>query len=228
MNGTDVNRVTRSAAGTSDVQWAAMTAPETRNERKERTRRALLDAALRQASERGFAGLSLREVAKQAGVVPTAFYRHFESMDELGVTLVEESMRALRTMIRDARGVGGGSTDLIRSSVRTLAEHVRTHEEHYWFLVRERYGGTGAVRQTIGVELRLLTGELAVDLARFDGLRAWSTEDLRMLADVIVSAMLASVLELLEARPGTDEEIVAAAERKLRLIFIGVPHWRSS
>ncbi|TWH18246.1 TetR family transcriptional regulator [Prauserella rugosa] len=228
MSGSDVNGLTPTAAVGTDVSWATMTAPETRNERKERTRRALLDAALRQASERGFAGLSLREVAKQAGVVPTAFYRHFASMDELGVTLVEESMRTLRTMIREARGTPGASSDLIRASVRTLSEHVRSHEEHYWFLVRERYGGTGAVRQTIGVELRLLTSELAVDLARFDGLRDWSTEDLRLLADLIVSAMFTTVLELLEARPGADTEIVAAAERTLRLIFVGVPHWRST
>ncbi|WP_253828876.1 TetR family transcriptional regulator [Prauserella aidingensis] len=205
-----------------------MTAPETRNERKERTRRALLDAALGLASERGFAGLSLREITKQAGVVPTAFYRHFESMDELGVTLVEESMRTLRTMIRGARNTPDGSADLIRASVRTLSEHVRSHEEHYWFLVRERYGGTGAVRQTIGVELKLLAGELAVDLARFDRLRDWSTEDLHMLADLIVSAMLATALELLEAPPGATAEITAEAERQLRLIFLGVPHWRTT
>ncbi|OLT47083.1 TetR family transcriptional regulator [Saccharomonospora sp. CUA-673] len=205
-----------------------MTAPETRNERKERTRRALLDAALRQASERGFAGVSLREIAKQAGVVPTAVYRHFASMDELGVTLVEESMRTLRTMIREARAVPGGSDDLIRASVLTLSEHVRSHEDHYWFLVRERYGGTGAVRQTIGVELKLLTGELAVDLARFDGLRTWPTGDLRMLADLVVSAMFSTVLELLEARPGADAEIVETAQRALRLIFVGAGHWRSS
>lgn len=224
MHGLDVNGVTRQG----DVSSTAMTAPETRNERKERTRRALLDAALRQASERGFAGLSLREIAKQAGVVPTAFYRHFESMDELGVTLVEESMRTLRAMLRGQRTAASRAGGIIHTSVRTLAEHVRSHEEHYWFLVRERYGGTGAARQTIGVELKLLTGELAVDLARFDGLRDWSTEDLHMLADLIVSAMLGTVLELLEARPGADAEITAAAERKLRLIFLGVPHWRSA
>lgn len=224
MERPDVNGVT----GPADVCSGAVTAPGTRNERKERTRRALLDAALRQASERGFAGLSLRELTKQAGVVPTAFYRHFASMDELGVTLVEESMRTLRTMIRGARSTPGGSADLIRASVQTLSEHVRSHEEHYWFLVRERYGGTGAVRQTIGVELKLLAGELAVDLARFDGLRDWSTEDLHMLADLVVSAMLATTVELLESRPGADADIAAVAERKLRLIFLGVPQWRSN
>ncbi|MFC4000078.1 TetR family transcriptional regulator [Prauserella oleivorans] len=203
----------------------------TRHERKERTRRALLDAALRLLADRGFAGLSLREVTKQAGVVPTAFYRHFASMDDLGVALVEESMRTLRTMIRQARSAPDTSTGMIRTSVRTLVEHVRAHEDHFWFLVRERYGGTGAVRQTIGVELRLLSSELAVDLARFDGLRTWTTEDLHMMADLIVSAMLATVVDLLEARPrdpDTDARIVRTAEKKLRLILLGVPNWRST
>ncbi|GLZ42791.1 hypothetical protein Acsp05_64150 [Actinokineospora sp. NBRC 105648] len=55
------------------------------------------------------AGLSLREV----GIVPTAFYRHFGSTDELGAALAEESMRTLRTMLRDDRPVitpGGRSS----------------------------------------------------------------------------------------------------------------------
>lgn len=220
-------RNVNSATARTDVSLQPMAATGTRQERKERTRRALLDAALGLLADRGFAGLSLREVAKQAGVVPTAFYRHFASMDELGVTLVEETMRALRTMIRDARAAPGGSTGIIRASVQTLADDVRKHEEHYWFLMRERYGGTGAIRRTIGMELRLLSGELAVDLARFDGLRTWPTEDLRMLAELIVSAMLGTVLELLEAKPEADGEIVAMAEKKLRLILLGVPNWRS-
>ena len=50
-----------------------------------------------------FDALSLRSVARAAGVVPTAFYRHFESMDELGLALVEESFRTLRAMLREAR-----------------------------------------------------------------------------------------------------------------------------
>jgi AcrR family transcriptional regulator len=204
-----------------------MTAPGTRREQKQRTRRALLDAALGLLTDRGFAGLSLREVTKQAGVVPTAFYRHFASMDELGVALVEETMRALRTMMRDARGAPRGSTEIIRASVRTLADDVHKHREHYWFLMRERYGGTGAVRQAIATELRLLSGELAVDLARFDQLRTWSTVDLQMLADLIVSAMLSTVLELLENTPAADDEIVAIAEKKLRLIALSIPNWRS-
>ena len=74
-----------------------------RDVRKQRTRRALLDAALElMQGEQSFNSISLREVARNAGVVPTAFYRHFRDMDELGLTLVEEALRALRQMMREA------------------------------------------------------------------------------------------------------------------------------
>ena len=52
-----------------------------RGERKEATRRAIIDAALKLLEERSFSGLSLREVTREAGIVPAAFYRHFDSMD---------------------------------------------------------------------------------------------------------------------------------------------------
>jgi AcrR family transcriptional regulator len=76
----------------------------TQAERREHTRRALLDAALNlMDGGEGFESLSLRSVTRAAGVVPAAFYRHFQSMDELGLALVDESFRTLRAMLRDAR-----------------------------------------------------------------------------------------------------------------------------
>ncbi|MDT4998223.1 MAG: hypothetical protein QOK12_328, partial [Mycobacterium sp.] len=67
-----------------------------REERKEATRRAIIAAALRLLEERSFTALSLREVTREAGIVPAAFYRHFETMEALGLILIDESFRALR------------------------------------------------------------------------------------------------------------------------------------
>jgi len=204
-----------------------VTEPVSRQERKQRTRQALLDAALELLADRPFVSLSLREVAKAAGIVPTAFYRHFASMDELGIVLVEQATGTLRGMIRSVRADPASSRRMIVDSVRTLHDHVRKHEDHYRFLTRERYNGHGPVARTIEVELRMFAGDLAIDLARFDPLRSWSTGDLHMLADLIVTVMLATIVELLEARPGQDQEITASAEKRLRLILLGVPHWKS-
>src|SRR6059058_1698125 len=93
-------------------------------ERRQHTRRALMEAALLQIeSGESFDALSLRSVAKAAGIVPTAFYRHFASMDELGLALVDESFRTLRAMLRDAREGGLPPEHIIRRSVEILVQH---------------------------------------------------------------------------------------------------------
>ncbi|WP_231949467.1 TetR family transcriptional regulator [Alloactinosynnema sp. L-07] len=196
-----------------------------RQERKQRTRQALLDAALR--AEESLASLSLREVTREVGIVPTAFYRHFASMDELGVVLVEESMRTLRAMLREARRNPAG--DAIRGSVSILVNQVDGYGPHFRFLLRERHGGVEPVRRAIHAELRLLGSELATDLGRFPGMSGWSADDLRMAADLMVGGMLSIVTALLDVgdHPGDRAEVVSVAERQLRLIVLGMSRWTS-
>src|ERR1700755_466339 len=76
-----------------------------REDRREAPRRAIVAAALKLLDDRSFSGLSLREVTREAGIVPGAFYRHFESMDALGLVLIDESFRTLRDMLCSARAV---------------------------------------------------------------------------------------------------------------------------
>jgi AcrR family transcriptional regulator len=65
-----------------------MTIRDEKNSKRDNT---LLDAALKLMSDgRSFVSISLREVTREAGVVPTAFYRHFRDMDELGLALVDD------------------------------------------------------------------------------------------------------------------------------------------
>ncbi len=92
-----------------------------RAQQKEKTRRSLVEAAFSQLSaERSFASLSLREVAREAGIAPTSFYRHFRDADELGLTMVDESGLMLRQLMRQARQriAKGGSV------IRTPGLHI--------------------------------------------------------------------------------------------------------
>ena len=57
---------------------------------KERVRAELMRAALRLGAQHGFASLGLREVAREAGIAPTSFYRHFSDMEELGMAIIRE------------------------------------------------------------------------------------------------------------------------------------------
>ena len=58
-------------------------------------RRALLNAALQLVTERGIHDLTLREVARQAGVSHNAPYNHFADKAELVVALTVEGFQRL-------------------------------------------------------------------------------------------------------------------------------------
>ena len=127
----------------------------TRQERKQRTRQALLDAALALLEEQSFSSLSLRQVTREAGIVPTAFYRHFDDMEELGLVLIDESFRTLRAMIRAARADPRTYEHVIRSSVEILVRYIHEHDTHFRFIARERFGGVAVLRHAIRAEIRM-------------------------------------------------------------------------
>ena len=202
-----------------------------RTERKERTRRAILDAALALTRGTSLVAVSLRQVAKEVGIVPTAFYRHFDGMEQLGLALIDESFRSLRAMLRTARTDERTGEHVIRNSVAILVRHVHEHESHFRFIARERFGGVAALRHAIRREIRLFASELAIDLARFPVLDRWSGADLQTLAGLMVNAMVSTAEGILDAPPGNpaaEAEVVATAEAQLRMIFLGVREWRSS
>ncbi len=208
-----------------------MSETSARQAQKERTRDAIMVAALELSRTQGFAQLSLRQVARQAGIVPTAFYRHFESMDELGLALVEQSFATLRAMIRDAQRDPHVFDNIIDAAAEILVETVKQHKAHFAFVSRERVGGTLAVRRAIQHELDLFVSELAVVLARLPNIERWSTEDVHMVSRLFVRNMVSNaeeVVEMPDGRPDLEERIKAGARRQMRLIVLGFKDWRSS
>jgi AcrR family transcriptional regulator len=200
-----------------------------REERKEATRRAIVAAALRLLEERSFSQLSLREVTREAGIVPAAFYRHFESMEALGLVLIDESFRALRDMLRSARAGRLDPKRVIESSVDILIDGVNERREYWRFIGRERSSGVTVLRYAIRTEIRLITSELAIDLARFPGLTSWSSEDLNILASLFVNSMIVIAEAIEEAGDQAAlDEIKRVAVKQLRMITVGVSGWRSS
>ena len=54
-------------------------------------KRLLMEAALKlNASTRSLNALSLRELAREAGLNPNTFYRHFKDFEELGMAIIGE------------------------------------------------------------------------------------------------------------------------------------------
>lgn len=129
---------------------------------KEKTRRALVDAAFNQlTADKSFSNLSLREVAREAGIAPTSFYRHFKDMDELGLAMVDESGLILRQLMRQARKrlEKGGSVVVI--SVDTFFEFIEQRPNMFRLLLRESSGTSQAFRTAASREIQHFVAELA-------------------------------------------------------------------
>jgi AcrR family transcriptional regulator len=205
-------------------------ASDSRQAQKERTRQAIMDAALDLGQQHGFAQVSLRQVARHAGVVPTAFYRHFDSMDELGLALVEQSFSTLRRMIREAQRDPKVFDNIIDAAAEVLVESVKGSKLHFAFVSRERISGSPVVRQAIRHELDLFVSELAVVLARLPNIETWSTEDVQMVSRLFVRNMVSNaeeVVEMPDGRPDLEERIKEGARRQMRLIVLGFEKWQS-
>lgn len=133
-----------------------------RAQQKERTRRTLIEAAFNQLNaEQGFASLSLREVAREAGIAPTSFYRHFRDMDELGLAMVDESGLTLRQLMRQARKRIEKGGSVIQTSITTFIEFIDNNPKIFLLLLRERAGTSAAFRSAIAREIQHFIVELA-------------------------------------------------------------------
>lgn len=201
-----------------------------RAEQKLQTRQALLDAACElMQSGRGFGSISLREVARSAGIVPTGFYRHFPDMDALGLALVGQVEATFRDTIRRVRHNEfelGGITD---ASVRIFLDVVAAHRTQFLFLAREQYGGSHAVRQAIARLRHGISSDLATDLARMPRWQHLDHAALSMMADLVVKTVFATLPELIDSPDPACPEPLTAQEKiaqQLRFIFIGARHWQ--
>lgn len=201
-----------------------------RAEQKQQTRLALLEAARQlMAAGRGFGSISLREVAKAAGIVPTGFYRHFADMDQLGLALVNEvdaTFRATLRLVRHHEIVVGGLT---AASVRIFLDGVAANRPQFLFLAREQYGGSLPVRQAIATLRAGISADLATDLGSMPKWQHLSNASLQVMADLVVKAVFATLPELIDP-PAEDLAAHLTPEAKisqqLRFIFIGAKYWK--
>ncbi|WP_328319767.1 TetR family transcriptional regulator [Streptomyces sp. NBC_00388] len=199
-----------------------------RQAQKQKTRQALLDAALGLLEEQSLSSLGLREVTRAVGVAPTAFYRHFRDTADLGVALVEETLGSLHGLIAATLKDTGDSEVRIRATVDLIAALVLTHPAHVRFIARERHGGVQPVRAAIAAQLRLFTQEVAAAFAGDPRSGGWSEDDLLMLAGVYVDHMVMTASVLLEAAedgPEASERARDMARRQMRLVSLGRLHW---
>lgn len=206
-----------------------------RDERKQQSHQALLDAALTlSTSGRSFSSISLREVAREVGLVPTAFYRHFQDMDELGQELVDQVALYLKNVLHQL-GQGLAQTEANPEiSMDLFFEAIDQNPIPWMFMIAERWGGSETVRRSIGREIEYLNIDLAEDLKKFEIVQNFNhADDLKMLSNILINLCFTwamSWISLGRQYTGMELELQKLVLKKqsitqVKLIFKGIAHW---
>lgn len=170
---------------------------------------------------RSISSLSLREVAREAGIAPNSFYRHFRDMDALAITLIGLAGESLRKVIREARLRISAGGEVVRPSVEAFMEQLESDEKLLHILLRESSVGSEAFKQAVDRELHHFEDELRDDLIRLsqvDWPMAYQPALVAKAITRLVFAMGASAMDQPPARRRqTTEQIV----EMVRMIVVG-------
>ena len=201
-----------------------------RSARKDLTRSNLLQAALNLMGQgRSFTSLALREIAREAGVVPNAFYRHFRNTDDLGLALVEEVGITLRRLLREERQINIAPKDRLRRSVAVYQEYVKNHRLQFMFISGERSGGSRILRLAIRNDVNHFTNEMAQDFRSLGLYPNMSTPSLQMMCSLIVTTMFSVATEILDLppeKPLLEAEMQQNFVGRVQIVLLGASMWK--
>jgi len=182
-------------------------------------RQKLIEAALRLAARRSsVASLGLRELAREAGLNPNTFYRHFNDMDELSIALVDEFGQELQRRRHESRRVTTDLTTFLSHSLRTYFEFAAAHPEAFLLALREL-----ASASATGRAVRKLMDEVALDIhaiGRQFGEATLPDDRALELAGFIVSGLFLQAIEYIEHK-SQRRAILARAQRYVALLLHG-------
>ena len=178
-------------------------------------------AAAELASARSFDTLSLREVAKLAGIAPTSFYRHFHDMEGLGLALIEEHGKSLVNLMHGVREQASGGKSLIRASVETLFNYIFSNQGISRMILQESMSRQSAFHGASEKLFRTMSSDLADYLV-------WEAEERgvplgypRVAANSIVAILFTTGIAILDTPAAERELHVETAIIQLRMIMRG-------
>ncbi len=182
----------------------------------------LIAAALRLIGpHRSVSTLSLREVAREAGIAPNSFYRQFRDMDELAVALIGLAGQSLRRIIGEARQRATVDRSIVRSSVTAFMEQLRADDRLLHVLLREGTVGSDAFKQAVDRELTFFEHELEVDLIRLSGADGTTLYEPRLVSRAITRLVFAMGATAMDLPPERDAELIDQLSQMVRMILEG-------
>ncbi len=217
--------VPRHRRTTGDARRGALRrrpAPPSQGRKPAISRDDLLEAALALVGpHRSVSTLSLREVARRAGIAPNSFYRQFRDMDELAIALIDRAGSSLRAIIGQARQRAPGELSIVRASVEIFMRQLRSDEKLLHILLREGTVGSPAFKAAVDRQLRFFEDELRQDLVRIAEASQRGLHDPATTAKAITRLVFAMGSTVMAPPAERDAEVTRQVITMVRMILLG-------
>jgi AcrR family transcriptional regulator len=171
--------------------------------------------------QRSVATLTLREVARAAGIAPNSFYRHFPDIDALAVCLIERAGSTLRRIIGDARRSLERPDSVVRMSMEIFIEQLDADDGFLPLLLREGHVGSDAFKQAVEAQLCHFEDELQQDLLRLSAAHGFVVDHPALAARAITRLVFVMGTQALDQPPAQRRQLVEQSVVMLRMIIDG-------
>jgi AcrR family transcriptional regulator len=200
-------------------------APRTVGRKATITKEELFQATLNLIGpQKSIASLSLREIAREAGIAPNSFYRHFKDIDQLAIELIDQAGIVLRQIIREARMQASLEHSIIRSSVEIFIQQLDVDEGYLSLLLREGYTGSASYKAAVERQLNSFEQELQDDLVRLEKLKGYQIARPDLVAKAITQLVFNMGAKVIDLSIEKRTEIAHQTMLMIRMIIVGARH----
>ena len=184
-------------------------------------RERLLRAALRLgARKRSLGALGLRELGREAGLNPNTFYRHFRTLDDLSLAIIEEFGRDLRPAVRNIRRSVATPEEAGLLSTQHVFDYALRNPEVFIVGVHELHGASPAVRQALREQLEAFAREMAEDVELLNLAPGLEPARLREVSLAVVRETFYLCLDYLE-QPRQRAQLLRQAADFIEMLMAG-------
>lgn len=186
-------------------------------------KRRLIEAALRLSADgRGFASLGLREIAREAGLNPNTFYRHFDTLDDLAREALERVSQRLRPMLRRERWLAAHDEPLSvpRRACVAFFTFALENREAFLSALAEYHGSSPALRVAVRLNLHEVSAEMADDVVQLNLMPTLAPATVGEICTQIVMQLFHLSHEYI-GNAAHREALVEYAERFIVRLFAG-------
>ncbi len=186
------------------------------------SREDIIAAALKLLGpHRSVSTLGLREVAREAGIAPNSFYRHFRDLDQLAVALIDLAGQSLRQIIGQARQRATLEHSVVKSCVDAFMAQLRADDRLLHILLREGTVGSDAFKQAVERQLNFFEDELRLDLIRLAAIKKTGLHEPALTAKAITRLVFALGATALDLPEEQYDEFTRQTVLMVRMIIIG-------